>query len=106
MLFFGAGASKLISILALAQTMAAFGQPIDLAAIGAMYITATTVAAAVPTPGGVGPIEAALTAGLVGLGVETSTAAAIVVVFRLATYWLPTLPSWYALHRMEKAGTV
>lgn len=106
MLFGGAGASKLVSILALAQTMVAFGVSVDLAAVGAMYITATTVAAAVPTPGGVGPIEAALTAGLVGLGVETSTAAAIVVVFRLATYWLPTLPSWYALHRMEKAGTV
>ncbi|MCB0970261.1 MAG: flippase-like domain-containing protein [Acidimicrobiales bacterium] len=106
MLFFGAGASKLISILALAQTMAAFGQPIDLAAIGAMYITATTVAAAVPTPGGVGPIEAALTAGLVGMGVDPGEAAAIVVIFRLATYWLPTIPSWYALHRMEKAGNV
>lgn len=104
MLFGGAGLSKLGSILALAVTMLAFGVPVDFPAVGAMYIVATTVASAAPTPGGVGPIEAALTAGLIGLGVEAGQAAAIVLVFRLFTYWFPTLPSWYAMTRMQKRG--
>jgi undecaprenyl-diphosphatase len=104
LLFGGAGLSKVASILALAQTMLAFGEPVDLAAVGAMYITATTVASAAPTPGGVGAIEAALTAGLVGLGVDVGVAAAIVLVFRLFTYWLPTLPSWFFLTRIQARG--
>lgn len=106
LLFFGAGASKLVNIVALYGTILAFGETANFAAVGAMYITATTVAAAVPTPGGVGPIEAALTAGLTGLGIPAATSAAIAVMFRVFTYWLPTIPSWYALHRMEKAGEV
>ena len=35
---------------------------------------------------------------------EITTLAAIVLVFRLFTYWLPTLPSWVALNRMQKRG--
>lgn len=104
MLLGGAGLSKLSSIVALAVTMAAFGVPVDLPAVGAMYIIATTVAGAAPTPGGVGPIEAALTAGLIGLGVDPGQAAAIVLVFRLFTYWFPTLPSWWAMDRMQRRG--
>jgi glycosyltransferase 2 family protein len=104
LLFGGAGLSKFVAILALAQTMRAFGVPVGLAAVGAMYITATTVASAAPTPGGVGAIEAALTAGLVGLGVEVGIAAAVVLVFRLFTYWLPTIPSWFFLTRIQARG--
>lgn len=104
LLFSGAGLSKLVNIVALAVTMLAFGVGVDFPAVGAMYITATTVASAAPTPGGVGAIEAALTAGLAGLGVEVGQAAAIVLVFRLFTYWLPTLPSWFFLARMQRRG--
>ncbi len=55
-------------VVVLARTMVALGVPVGLPAVGAMYITATTVASAAPTPGGVGAIEAALAAGLTGLG--------------------------------------
>lgn len=60
------------------------------------------VAGAVPVPGGVGPLEAALTAGLVGLGVDPATAEAIVVFFRLISYWLPILPCWLAYRYVQK----
>ena len=100
----GAFTAKLIWILAFAATMRAFGVPVNLPAVGAMYLTATTVAAAAPTPGGVGAIEAALVAGLTGLGEAAGDAAAIVLVFRLFTYWLPTLPCWIALGRLERSG--
>ena len=48
-----------------------------------MYMLGNTVGSAVPTPGGVGGIEAALIAVLTGAGVDDATAAAAVLVFRL-----------------------
>ena len=91
-LFGGCGYGKLMSIVMLEQSLRAFDVHIGFAPLGAMYITATTIAPAVPTPGGVGAIEAALTAGLVALGVDPAVSAAIVVYFRFISYWLPILP--------------
>jgi undecaprenyl-diphosphatase len=106
LLFGGALLGKLFTIITLTQTMRAFGVPVDFPVVGAMYITANTVASAAPTPGGVGAIEAALTAGLIGIGVEPGEAAAIVLVFRTFSYWLPILPCWAALTRLERSGAV
>ncbi|MCB1029692.1 MAG: flippase-like domain-containing protein [Acidimicrobiales bacterium] len=106
LLFGGALVGKLVVIAAFSQTMRSFGVPVDFAVVGAMYITANTVASAAPTPGGVGAIEAALAAGLVGLGVEAGEAAAIVLVFRLFSYWLPILPCWLSLAALERSGEV
>ncbi|MFL5576113.1 MAG: lysylphosphatidylglycerol synthase domain-containing protein [Gemmatimonadaceae bacterium] len=46
----------------------------------------------IPSPGGVGTAEASLTAGLVAMGVDSSTAFAIALTHRLCTYYLP--PIW------------
>ncbi len=106
LLFSGALAGKLVNIIAFALTIQAFGVSLSFAVVGAMYITATTIASAAPTPGGVGAIEAALIAGLVGLGVDPGQAAAIVLVFRLFTYWFPTFPSWLLLTRVQRSDLV
>jgi undecaprenyl-diphosphatase len=106
LLFGGALLGKLFTIFTLTQTMRAFGLPVDLPVVGAMYITANTVASAAPTPGGVGAIEAALTAGLVGLGVEPGEAAAVVLVFRTFSYWLPILPCWLSLTALQRTGEI
>ena len=58
---------------------------------------ANTIASAVPTPGGVGAIEAALVAVLTGLGVDSGYAWSIVLIFRLVTYWGTIPPSWFFL---------
>ena len=42
-------------------------------------------------------IEAALVAGLTGVGVQTGPAVSAVLLYRLATYWLPVLLSWRSL---------
>jgi glycosyltransferase 2 family protein len=103
MLFAGAEFGKIMGIVMLWQSLNAFHVTgISFAELGAMYVIATTVAGAVPVPGGVGPLEAALTAGLVGLGVDPATAAAIVVFFRLISYWLPILPCWLAYRYVQK----
>lgn len=71
-----------------------------------LYLVGSTVGAAVPTPGGVGGVEAALIAVLTGAGVDSATAAAAVVVFRLVTYWLPVIPGYICLRYSRKAELV
>jgi undecaprenyl-diphosphatase len=102
----GAALSKLAILLAFVISVHAFGVHMGLAQAGALYMVANTVGAAVPTPGGVGGIEAALTAALLGAGVDAANAAAIVVLFRLFTFWLPTLPGWLMLQYTQRAGIV
>ena len=46
----------------------------------------------IPVPGGVGAAEAGLTAALVAVGVDDSTAFAIAITHRICTYFLP--PIW------------
>jgi len=102
MLFGGAFIGKLMNVVMLYVGLRAFDLHLPFAETGAMYIAATTIASAAPTPGGVGAIEAALTAGLTGLGVPAAESVAVVLYFRLLSYWFPVLPSWLALHRVQR----
>ena len=106
LLFGGALLAKLVTIIAFVTSVHAFGVQMGFVQAGALYMVASTVGAAVPTPGGVGGLEAALTAALLGAGVVGATAAAIVVLFRLATYWLPTIPGWLLLQHTQRRGIV
>jgi undecaprenyl-diphosphatase len=105
-LFGGAAAAKLVTIMAFAVSIKALGVDMPFSQVGALYMVGNTIGSAVPTPGGVGGIEAALTAMLLSAGVESATAASIVLLFRLATFWLPTLPGWYFLRRVQREGIV
>ena len=72
--------------------------------IAAVYMGAAAIAAAAPSPGGLGAIEAALVAGLTGIGMQAGPAVSAVLLYRLATYWLPVAPgwlSWRALLRQD-----
>ncbi len=102
----GAALAKLATIAAFSVTVSAMGVSMDFAQVGALYMVANTVGSAVPTPGGVGGIEAALTAALISAGVDPPTAGAIVLVFRLFTFWFPTLPGWAFLQRVQRTGVV
>ena len=54
----------------LAASVQAFGGGVGFAEIGAVYMAASAIAAASPTPGGLGAIEAALVAGLTCVGLS------------------------------------
>ena len=71
--------------------------------IGAAYLGASLVGNAAPTPGGLGAVEAALVAALTGFGLESGPAVSAVLTYRLATYWLPTLPGWFVFRWMQAA---
>lgn len=105
-LFGGAALGKLATIVAFWLSCLAFGVDLSFAKAGALYMVANTVGSAVPTPGGVGGIEAALTAVLLSYGVDNATAAAVVLLFRFITFWLPTLPGWVALQDVQRRGIV
>ncbi len=105
-LFGGAGLSKLFYIVAFAWSCRAFGIELGFAELGALYLTSTTIASAVPTPGGVGAIESALVFVLTGADVSQPVAWSATLLFRLVTYWLPTLPGWLALKYCERAEIV
>ncbi|MGY1785071.1 lysylphosphatidylglycerol synthase domain-containing protein [Geodermatophilus sp. SYSU D00698] len=74
----------------------ALGGDVGPVAVGAVYLLGAAVAAAAPTPGGLGALEAALIAGLVGVGMDHTVAVPAVFLYRIATFWLPVLPGWAA----------
>ena len=71
-----------------------------------MYLGASLLAAAAPTPGGLGAMEAALVAGFTAIGMDGAVAVATVLCYRLATYWLPILPGWVSLRFIERRNYI
>jgi len=69
--------------------LAAFGERVPLDSLFVAFGLANVLAAIPLTPGGLGVVEAVLTATLVGFGVDKTTAAVGVVTYRLAAFWLP-----------------
>ncbi len=106
LLFGGAGLSKLFTITCFVASCRAFDITIGYADLGLLYLIGSSIGAAVPTPGGVGGVEAALIAVLTGAGVDNATAAAAVIVFRLVTYWLPVVPGYLCLRYSRNAELV
>jgi glycosyltransferase 2 family protein len=101
----GIGGALLLSlayILCLAVCVAAFGRSVPFARIGFVYLTGSAIGSIIPTPGGLGAVEAALTAGLTAAGVPGAVAVSAVLLFRLITFWLPVPFGWAALHYLER----
>ena len=70
LLFGGAGLAKLLTITCFVASCRAVGITVGFADLGMLYLIGSTVGSAVPTPGGVGGVEAALIAVLTGAGVD------------------------------------
>jgi uncharacterized membrane protein YbhN (UPF0104 family)/tRNA A-37 threonylcarbamoyl transferase component Bud32 len=103
------GGSSLITLtylVGLVFAVEAFGGGIAIAQIGAAYLGAAAIANIAPTPGGIGPLEAALIAALTGFGLEAGVAISSVLTFRLVTFWLPIVPGWFTFVWMERRGEI
>jgi uncharacterized membrane protein YbhN (UPF0104 family) len=103
-----AGALLLDSSFVAALTCAtrAFGATPPIAAVAVVYFAGAILGSAVPTPGGLGGVEAALSAGLVAVGLDASVAVSSVVLYRLSTYWLPIPFGWASLNYLQRAGAI
>jgi len=80
----------------------AFGGSAPIATIAVVYLAGATIGQAAPTPGGLGAVEAALSAGLTAAGIPGGLAVSSVLLFRLVTFWLPTVPGWFAFNSLQK----
>ena len=104
----GAGcvAYLLFSAAALATTLAAFTPNFPLVPVLAVFVVGSTLGQLVPTPGGLGAVEAAMIAGLTAIGVSPANSVAAVLSSRLLTYWLPVLPGIVAFRILQHRGVV
>jgi uncharacterized protein (TIRG00374 family) len=103
----GVGGSVLITLTLSANlyfSLLAFDGHLSFAAVVAVYLAGNAAGSAVPTPGGVGAIEVALSAGLTAAGMPYSTALTGVLLHRALTYWLPVLPGWGAFAYLQRKG--
>ncbi len=91
-------------IASLAACVGAFGRSVPIAAIAVVYLTGSAIGSVIPTPGGIGGVEAALTAGLTATGMSGAVAVSAVLLFRLLTFWLPVPFGWGALNYLERKG--
>ena len=51
-------------------------------------------------------MEAALIAALTATGIPNEQAVPAVLVYRVATFWLPVLPGWLAFSLLTRRGVV
>jgi uncharacterized membrane protein YbhN (UPF0104 family)/tRNA A-37 threonylcarbamoyl transferase component Bud32 len=67
---------------------------------------ASAFSSLIPSPGGVGTAEASLTAGLVAMGVDNSTAFAIAFTHRLCTYYLPPIWGYFSMQWLQRKAYI
>ena len=93
-------------IVTLLACVRAFDGEISLAAVAVVYLAGATIGQAAPTPGGLGAVEAALAAGLTAAGLDGGIAVSSVLLFRLLTFWLPTIPGYFAFTWLTRKGAL
>ena len=84
------------------MSVRAFGGSLSFAAVAVVYLTGSAIGSAVPTPGGIGAVEAALSAGLTAAGLHGAVAFSAVLLFRTVTFWLPVPFGWIALNYLQR----
>lgn len=102
----GSLATQTINVLILSASLAAYGQQLSL---GELFLINTAVslgASVIPVPGGIGVVEAGLTAGLTSLGIDPSVATAVVLTDRLVTAYLPPIIGWSAMRWLQQRDYV
>ncbi|MEY9963217.1 uncharacterized protein (TIRG00374 family) [Streptacidiphilus sp. MAP12-16] len=84
----------------------AFGGSLPFATIAVVYLAGNAAGSAIPVPGGIGPIELALTGLLTGAGLPLAVATPAVLVFRVMTFWLPVLPGWISFTYLQRKNAL
>lgn len=105
----GAGSNLLLTfsyLLAFIASLHALGAYPALLPAAIVYLAGNTVGSFAPTPGGLGAVEAVLTAGLTAIGVPVHEAIPAVLIFRIATFWLPIPAGWLAYIELQRHGTL
>ena len=98
----GCAATTLGNAFALWAAIAAFGGDTSFITVTVVTMVGGSLAAAAPTPGGVGAVEAALIGGLAAFGMPAAVAVPSVLLYRVLTTWLPVFVGWQVMRWMTK----
>ncbi len=79
----------------------AFGQDVGFADVVLVNEAVALFAGLMPVPGGVGVTEAALAAGFGAIGVDSSTAVAAAMSYRMITFYAPPLLGYFAMRSLR-----
>jgi uncharacterized membrane protein YbhN (UPF0104 family) len=91
-------------IFAMVCCIQAFDGDLSIPTTALVLLAGVAIGSAVPTPGGIGAIEAALTAGLTAAGHDGATALSAVLLYRTATFWIPVPIGFVAQSQLGKRG--
>ncbi|WP_371498949.1 flippase-like domain-containing protein [Kitasatospora sp. NBC_00374] len=84
----------------------AFGGSMTFSAVAVVFLTANAAGSAIPTPGGIGPVEIALIGALTVGNVPPSAATPAVFLYRLLTFWLPVMPGWISYNVLQRRNAL
>lgn len=101
---FGSVLWNVVAALVLWCSLAAFGHSATFAELILINTLVALFSGLMPVPGNVGVYEAALTAGLVALGIPQAAAMSTAIVYRLATYAVPAVYGYVSLSVMRRRG--
>jgi uncharacterized membrane protein YbhN (UPF0104 family) len=105
-LFGGNIGSELFYAFALGATCLAYGVHLNLAQLVFVNTAASVLSSLIPVPGGIGAAEASLSAGLIALGVDESSAFAIAITQRLCTFYIPPIWGYFSLRWLDQKGYI
>ncbi|MET9834247.1 YbhN family protein [Streptomyces sp. NPDC006385] len=91
---------------ALVAVTRAVDLPLPPARVALLHLAASTVAALLPTPGGLGSLDVALALALTAAGAPAVAAASAVLGYRLLTVWLPLIPGLVVLGVLVRRGSL
>ena len=95
-------AAQFLLALILGATVRAFGESATLAELLLTNTLVSLFSGVMPIPGGVGVSEAAIAFCLTAIGIPSATAAAIAIVFRLLTFYLPPIWGGFAMRWLRR----
>ena len=99
-------ASRLILATVLWFILQSIDAPLPLFVCLAVSVATNLLSGLVPIPGGIGVAEAAMTAFLGVAGLDSDTAFAAAVVFRVATFYIPAAQGYFATNWLKEGGYV
>jgi glycosyltransferase 2 family protein len=105
----GAGANLLLTAayaIALIAALRSVGAHPAILATVVVFLAGNAVGSATPTPGGLGGVEAVMAAGLTAIGIPAHEAIPAVLLFRMATFWLPIPVGWVCFQVLQRRGVL
>jgi glycosyltransferase 2 family protein len=95
-------ASEVLFAFSLQLFVLALGYHVGLAELILMNVAVSLLSGVLPIPGGIGVVEGGLTYGLVLAGLPEETAFAAVLLYRIASFYLPPVWGFFALRWLER----